>query len=936
MEQTPLPEGEDARLAVLKREYWCFISYRHADNKVEGRKWATWLHQALETYEVPGDLVGTKNERGDVIPERIFPVFRDEEELPADAELSSPIEGALQRSRFMVVLCSPQAVHSAYVANEILRFKQLGKSNRILAAILEGEPNATDDAAKGGAAKECFPKPLRFAWDASLNQLTSQRAEPVAADFRLPDGSAGWTTVGAYRLSLNETGLSDEQASSRVADYAKQQSLMLLKIVAGVLGLPLGTLTARDKAYQLEKQRQRARTLRNWLLLVGAVGVAAIVAGLLAYVNGKEAEEQRDVAKNRQAEAEEQRTLATDRARMLSDNYLFKDGSTLLGQSATANDGLAYLARAVREHAHQTSANRLLTFMQQRPVWMLEDIGEAAAQPKSPARATVVLPQGFQGPVLAGNEEPGKADLRVKGPQGQVAVSWCEDLDAPNSSHHQGQGLHHFRVWDARGQPLTEWLFPDYEADHWVSDIKRMVFSPDGRYLAVTVGRWREAEYLLVYEIKTGKAIHEALIAAGEGANSQGVEFTEIFFTPSVEDMTASKCQFVAGTSRGEVYWMQVYVSKRAGPEAEEARAYESMKLSHRAAIRAVYVMHEGEEKLVTASEDGEVRFAVVQGEIVIPPEPHLKLNRAVTRITDGGGGTLLMESNGRQYRGTMIKPVSIGRELSAKKSTVTARIEADPKGVAIWKGNEKIYKLIFEKEVITADVQEPPLSLRVKLADGLIQTFYLSDGKAVLAAGARGHEVMLAPNDWAQKHEMLGLIEAVVPTEKEGCFIVATRDMVYQVFGRGVEEPLSKQMDERRLFHQGGVASGIDRFLLSPSGKVMLSRSKFWSPPNLMMNWITLWDCASGEPLSDRITFADEGTGSGEESELFAVSDDAATLYGSVVYRATPEMFAVLADLASHLAGLELDAKGELRRTPQSREEVGRLQKRLVEMGKR
>src|SRR5688572_5677849 len=97
-----------------KREYWCFVSYRHADNKEPGRQWATWLHQALETYEVPSDLVGTRNERGDIIPDRIFPVFRDEEELPADAELSSPIEAALRRSRFLVVLCSPQAAQSRF------------------------------------------------------------------------------------------------------------------------------------------------------------------------------------------------------------------------------------------------------------------------------------------------------------------------------------------------------------------------------------------------------------------------------------------------------------------------------------------------------------------------------------------------------------------------------------------------------------------------------------------------------------------------------------------------------------------------------------------------------------------------------------------------------------------------------------------------------
>ena len=81
------------------RTYRVFISYRHADNREEGRQWATWLHQAIETYEIPRDLVGTKNSRGEPIPERIFPVFRDEGELAANASLSSAIPTAAATDR---------------------------------------------------------------------------------------------------------------------------------------------------------------------------------------------------------------------------------------------------------------------------------------------------------------------------------------------------------------------------------------------------------------------------------------------------------------------------------------------------------------------------------------------------------------------------------------------------------------------------------------------------------------------------------------------------------------------------------------------------------------------------------------------------------------------------------------------------------------------
>ena len=41
-----------------------FISYRHADNTQEGRRWAEWLHHRLERYVVPPDLIGTPTLRG--------------------------------------------------------------------------------------------------------------------------------------------------------------------------------------------------------------------------------------------------------------------------------------------------------------------------------------------------------------------------------------------------------------------------------------------------------------------------------------------------------------------------------------------------------------------------------------------------------------------------------------------------------------------------------------------------------------------------------------------------------------------------------------------------------------------------------------------------------------------------------------------------------
>jgi len=53
---------------------------------------------------------------------RYIRLFRDEEELLADSDLGNAIVGALDRTQTLIVLCSPNAVASTYVADEISYF----------------------------------------------------------------------------------------------------------------------------------------------------------------------------------------------------------------------------------------------------------------------------------------------------------------------------------------------------------------------------------------------------------------------------------------------------------------------------------------------------------------------------------------------------------------------------------------------------------------------------------------------------------------------------------------------------------------------------------------------------------------------------------------------------------------------------------------------
>lgn len=83
--------------------YWAFISYSHRDARA-----AVALRRAIESYAVPKRLVGSHTIAG-VVPARLKPVFIDRDELQAGPDLKQSVSDALAHSRYLIVLCSPEA-----------------------------------------------------------------------------------------------------------------------------------------------------------------------------------------------------------------------------------------------------------------------------------------------------------------------------------------------------------------------------------------------------------------------------------------------------------------------------------------------------------------------------------------------------------------------------------------------------------------------------------------------------------------------------------------------------------------------------------------------------------------------------------------------------------------------------------------------------------
>lgn len=238
-----------------KQHYFAFLSYSHADQAM-----AEWLHEAIESFRVPKRLVGRLTENG-VVPRRLTPIFRDRGELAAADDLTEEIEEALAGSRFMVVLCSPAAVASKWANAEIAAFKRLHPAGEIFAAIVAGEPFASD--MPGREAEECFPPALLESYD-SRGRPTGKRAEPIAADLR---GDAEARRLGLIQIIAGMLGVGLDELVQREGKRRQQRVRMIVgALLAGMIftsGMSLWAFQSRDAA---RDQRREAESLVAFML----------------------------------------------------------------------------------------------------------------------------------------------------------------------------------------------------------------------------------------------------------------------------------------------------------------------------------------------------------------------------------------------------------------------------------------------------------------------------------------------------------------------------------------------------------------------------------------------------------------------------------------------------------------------------------------------
>ena len=233
--------------AKVDHSYDAFISYTGFCKKGSEAEFdrivAERLHKVLETYRVPKALI-KKSAPGHPIPRRLKKIFRDRDEVRVSPNLNDSLVGSLQKSRFLIVICSPRAIKSQWINQEISIFRSLGREDRILPILIEGEPH------------EAFPSELlKYKPKTSLSKYQSYLpadilAQPLAADIR-----------------------ADSQAAS--LRLLKQEKL---RLIASILGCDYDALRQRENERFMKRALSAGTAMAILLIILSTLSALLLIA----------------------------------------------------------------------------------------------------------------------------------------------------------------------------------------------------------------------------------------------------------------------------------------------------------------------------------------------------------------------------------------------------------------------------------------------------------------------------------------------------------------------------------------------------------------------------------------------------------------------------------------------------------------------------------
>src|SRR4051812_1215877 len=305
---------------------------------------------------------------------RVRRVFRDDANLAANPDLWESIEHALARSRWFILLASPEAARSSWVGKEVDWWMDRHDGRHMLVVLTAGVV-PWNLGAESPDAEPALPTPL----------LKRLRGEPRWIDLR-------WVR------DADQVDPSNPRFRDCIADIAAAISEVEKDSLVG------------------EHVRQRRRTLRLVRLVVGTLSVllaAALVSGLVAF-------DQRNAART-------QADIATPQARLATARLLVSTSEALVSSRLDLAELLGVKAYALQRDA-QTRSTLFRAATANPELVRFVALGSRATALAAADKASVAVVGTADGRVTrwdtgAGRAGAGTEPGRLQGPIQDVAVS---------------------------------------------------------------------------------------------------------------------------------------------------------------------------------------------------------------------------------------------------------------------------------------------------------------------------------------------------------------------------------------------------------------------------------------------------------------------------------------------------------------------------------
>lgn len=228
--------------------YNAFISYKHAPLDI---KIAEHVQRQLEHFHVPHNL------KGKIQHEKITRIFRDKDELPITSDLTETLTNALEKSEYLIVICSTNTKESMWVKREIQTFLKTHTKDKIFTVLCDGEPQDVIPEELTTGEKEIIDSN-------GFSHMINVPVEPLSCDYRLPRARADREELP--RLAAGLLGCSYDELQRRRRQYRLRRAGMVVAAAfAGVLAFGGYMLYSRmqiNKAY-MESLRTRSVYLAN-------------------------------------------------------------------------------------------------------------------------------------------------------------------------------------------------------------------------------------------------------------------------------------------------------------------------------------------------------------------------------------------------------------------------------------------------------------------------------------------------------------------------------------------------------------------------------------------------------------------------------------------------------------------------------------------------